>query len=283
MAKRPTPLPTSPPSPHEAALRAPAESFTQENILALLHQVAAGQISAADALQALRHLPFESLDFATLDHHRQWRKGFPEVVYCAGKTTAQVRDIIARLAELNPRVLGTRATIEQYQAARQAVPDLQYHALANALYLDRQPDRPRLDGVVVVAAGTSDLPVAEEAVLTLDLLGHAATKIIDVGVAGLHRLLAHLPALEQANVIVAVAGMEGALPSVVAGLVAGPVIAVPTSVGYGASFQGVTALLAMLNSCAAGIGVVNIDNGFGAGFLAATINRRIHQARGPTE
>jgi NCAIR mutase (PurE)-related protein len=174
-------------------------------------------------------------------------------------------------------VLGTRAAPEQFEAARARVPDLQYHSLARALWLDRQPERPRLSGVAVVAAGTSDLPVAEEAALTLDLMGHTPQRIFDVGVAGLHRLVEHLPALHACHVIVAVAGMEGALPSVLGGLVATTIIAVPTSVGYGASFQGLAALLGMLSSCAPGIAVVNIDNGFGAGYLAAGINRRVHE------
>ena len=196
----------------------------------------------------------------------------PEVVYCPGKTSEQVAQIMARLAAHSSQVLGTRASMEQFEAARALVPDLRYDAVARGIWLDRQPDRARKEGVVIAAAGTSDLPVAEEAALTLDLMGHAPQRIYDVGVSGLHRLLPHLSAFQKAKVVVVVAGMEGALASVVGGLVAAPVIAVPTSVGYGASFGGLAALLAMLNSCAAGVAVVNIDNGFGAGFLAARIN-----------
>jgi len=241
----------------------------------LLQRIAAGECTPEEAMMSLRALPFEDLGFAKLDHHRGLRKGFTEVVYCEGKTPQQVADIIAALAEHSPQVLGTRAGHDQYDAAHARVPELQYDESARAIWLDRQPDRPRRAGVVIVVAGTSDLPVAREAAITLDLMGHAAQTINDVGVAGLHRLLHHLPALHEANVIIAVAGMEGALPSVVAGLVAAPVIAVPTSVGYGASFGGVTALLAMLNSCAPGVSVVNIDNGYGAAHLAAIMNSRM--------
>lgn len=249
-------------------------SLGRPGLRALLERVAGGKLSPEDALEQLHHLPFEDLGFAALDHHRALRKNFPEVVFCAGKTDAQVAKIVQRLAAVHPRVLGTRATQQQYRAARRLVPDLRYHELARTLYLDRQPDAPRKAGITIVAAGTSDLPVAEEAAITADLMGHTPKRVFDVGVAGLHRLLPHLAALHQANVVIAVAGMEGALPSVLGGLIAAPIVAVPTSVGYGASFHGLAALLAMLNSCAAGIAVVNIDNGFGAGFLAATINRQ---------
>ena len=211
------------------------------------------------------------MDFATLDHHRLYRKGFSEVVYCPCKTAQQVASIIAELARHSPRVLGTRATPEQYAAAKRRVPDLQYHAAARAIWLDRNPG-PKARGVAIVAAGTGDLSVAWEAAITLQVMGQRPQCFWDVGVAGLHRLLDKLESLRQARVVVVVAGMEGALPSVVAGLIAAPVIAVPTSVGYGASFGGVAALLAMLNSCAPGIAVVNIDNGFGAGYMAAVIN-----------
>ena len=249
-----------------------------DGIRRLLESVARGDVDVDRAVEALRTLPFEQTDEATLDHHRELRKGFSEVIFCSGKTPAQVALIVARLAERSPQVLGTRATREQFDAARETTPDLQYHESARAIWLDRQPDRQRLAGVTVVAAGTSDLPVAQEAALTLEVMGHAPHRIFDVGVAGLHRLLHHLPALRSSNVIVAVAGMEGAMPSVIGGLVSAPVIAVPTSVGYGASFHGLAALLGMLNSCAPGITVVNIDNGFGAGYAAAMINRRIQEA-----
>jgi hypothetical protein len=238
----------------------------------LLEAIASGQASVDQAVHTLRALPYEELGFAMLDNHRALRWGFPEVVYCPGKTSDQLAQIMAKLAARSAQVLGTRASQEQFEAVRLLVPDVQYHALARCIWLDRKPDRLRKAGVVIAAAGTSDLPVAEEAALTLDLMGHAVERIYDVGVAGLHRLLPHLPALQSARVVVVVAGMEGALASVVGGLVAAPVIAVPTSIGYGASFGGLAALLAMLNSCAAGVAVVNIDNGFGAGFLAARIN-----------
>lgn len=246
--------------------------MNEETLRALLARVANGQESIDQAVADLRTLPFEDVGFAKLDHHRALRWGFPEVVFCPGKTPLQVAAIVERLAQRGPRVLGTRATPEQYQAARAAVPDLRYHESARALWLERDPDRPLKPGVMIVAAGTSDLPVAEEAALTLRLMGHEPTLVVDVGVAGLHRLLPHLPALQAAHVVVSVAGMEGALTSVVGGLVACPVVAVPTSVGYGASFHGLAALLAMLNSCASGVAVVNIDNGFGAGYMAALIN-----------
>lgn len=250
----------------------------QADVRALLERVARGDESVDEAVAALRSLPFEELGFATLDHHRTLRWGFPEVIFCAGKTPEQVGTIAARLAEHGPRVLGTRASLEQYEAARVHLPDLHYHELARCLWLDRDADAPRHAGVVIVAAGTSDLPVLEEAALTMELMGHAPHRVVDVGVAGLHRLLPHIPTLQSANVVVVVAGMEGALASVVGGLTAAPVIAVPTSVGYGASFGGVAALLAMLNSCASGIAVVNIDNGYGAGHMAALINQRIVKA-----
>lgn len=245
------------------------------SIRRLLEQVAQGDVSVEGALDTLRALPYEDLGFATLDHHRSLRWGFPEVIFCAGKTAEQVAGIAARLVERGTRLLGTRATPEQVAAVREVVPDVRYHELARCLWLDREPDKPRHAGVVLVAAGTSDLPVLEEAALTLDLMGHAPHRVVDVGVAGLHRLLPHVPTIQQANVVIVAAGMEGALASVVGGLTDAPVIAVPTSVGYGASFGGLAALLAMLNSCASGVAVVNIDNGYGAGHLAALINQRI--------
>jgi NCAIR mutase (PurE)-related protein len=241
----------------------------------LLHDVAQREQTVEQALAALRCLPYEDIGFARLDHHRSLRRGCAEVIFCAGKTAEQVAAIAAKLAERGPRLLGTRAAPEQFEAARALVPELQYDQSARCIWLEREPDRALRDGVVLVAAGTSDLPVAEEAARTLRFLGHRAHRLYDVGVAGLHRVLDELPLLTGANVIIVAAGMEGALPSVVAGLVSAPVIAVPTSVGYGASFGGLAALLGMLNSCASGVGVVNIDNGFGAAHLAAQINARI--------
>lgn len=249
--------------------------LNEQTIRALLARVAAGEQCVDEALSSLRVLPFEDVSFAKIDHHRALRRGHPEVIYCAGKTPEQVAEIAMRMAAHSPRVLGTRATRAQFELAHQRLPQLRYDETARVLWLDREPPRRRLEGVVLIAAGTSDLPVAEEAAITLDLMGHAVRRIYDVGVAGLHRLLNHLPDFRQANVIIVVAGMEGALPGVVGGLVEAPVIAVPTSVGYGASFGGLAALLGMLNSCSPGIGVVNIDNGYGAAYLAAVINAGI--------
>ncbi len=244
-----------------------------ESLRLLLERVRDGVTAPADALETLSVLPYEDLGFATLDHHRALRHGFPEVVFCQGKTPAQAAAIVERLAARGPIVLGTRATREVYDAVRARVPAAQYHALARAITVGAVPEETRTPGVTVVSAGTADVPVAEEAVLTAEMMGHAVERIYDVGVAGLHRLLAQLERLRRARVVVVVAGMEGALPSVVAGLLDAPVIAVPTSVGYGASFGGLAALLGMLNSCSSGIAVVNIDNGFGAGTMAAMINR----------
>ncbi|MBX3051150.1 MAG: nickel pincer cofactor biosynthesis protein LarB [Caldilineaceae bacterium] len=248
----------------------------ETRLSALLQNVSDGSLSVESALAQLRGLPYEAVgDFATLDHHRALRSGFPETIYCESKTPAQVAAIAERLAARSPRLLGTRASRAHFDAAKEQVADLQWHELARCLWMDREPDAPRSEGVVLICAGTSDLPVLEEAALTLDLMGHRPYRISDVGVAGLHRLFPHIPAIQAANVVVVVAGMEGALASVVGGLTNAPVIAVPTSVGYGASFGGVSALLTMLNSCASGVAVVNIDNGFGAGHLAALINSRI--------
>lgn len=226
-----------------------------------------------DGLAHLRHLPYEDLGYAELDHHRALRKGFPEVVLGEGKTPEQLAAIAEKLAAGSDKLLITRADVERYRAVKENVPDAVYHAPARAITLERTR-APKQPGVAVCCAGTSDVPVAEEAAITAEIMGSAADRLYDIGVAGIHRLLDKLETLRRANAVVVVAGMEGALPSVVAGLVSAPVIAVPTSVGYGASFGGLTPLLAMLNSCAAGVAVVNIDNGFGAGYLAAVINRQ---------
>ena len=245
-----------------------------ENIKFILEQVSRGEHSIDEALLSLRAFSYETVgDFARLDHHRITRTGFPEVIFSQGKTPAQIVEIFHKLADRNDRVLATRLSAEAYEQVRAQLPGTIYHPLARVLYLDRAQDRPKITGVVVLCAGTSDIPVAEEAAITAELMDCEVQRFYDVGVAGLHRLLDRLPDLQQARVIVVAAGMEGALPSVVAGLVSAPVIAVPTSVGYGASFGGMAALLAMLNSCANGVAVVNIDNGFGAGYLAATINQ----------
>lgn len=237
----------------------------------LLEKVQRGESSVADALEKLKTLPFEDLGFAKLDHHRRHRQGFPEVIYCPGKTVEQVGTLFERLASLSPNVLATRASPEVAARVQQLVPAATYDTEARLVYTWRDRAVKAPGTAAVIAAGTSDRPVAREAAITLEVMGHRLREIHDVGVAGLHRLLDRLPDLVSADVLVVVAGMEGALPSVVGGLVAKPVIAVPTSVGYGASFQGLAALLAMLNSCASGILVVNIDNGFGAATAASRI------------
>lgn len=233
-----------------------------------------GEVTLEQALDVLKNLPYEDLDYVKIDHHRMLRQGFPEVVFAQGKTVGQVAGIVARLAECNRSVLATRATSEMFDAVKAVVPTAEYHEIARMILVRNDeivPDEER--SILVMTAGTSDIPVAEEAALTAEVMGNKVRRVFDVGVAGIHRLLAQRQAIEEANVIIVVAGMEGALASVVGGLANKPVIAVPTSVGYGANFGGVAALLAMLNSCAAGIAVVNIDNGFGAGRLASIINK----------
>jgi NCAIR mutase (PurE)-related protein len=241
----------------------------------LLEEVRAGRLPVDAALERLRTLPFEDLGFARVDHHRHLRQGFPEVVFAAGKTLEQVRGILTSLSRGADHILVTRLAPEMAAALTPEFPGARYYPDSQAWTLSRGeiPDRGR-GLILVISAGTSDISVAEEALVTVQIMGHQAEGLYDVGVAGLHRLLAHQELLAQATCFIVVAGMEGALPSVVAGLVNRPVIAVPTSVGYGASFGGLAALLAMLNSCATGIAVVNIDNGFGAGYLAALMNRK---------
>lgn len=230
-----------------------------------------GDIAIEEALERLSTLPYEDMGFAKLDHHRELRRGFPEVILGQGKSPEQVVQIAQRLAGQASRLLITRANEETFALVKEHLPQAAYHPLARAITLDRAKSTP-VPGIMVLGGGTADLPVAEEAAITAELMGHQVERAHDVGVCGLHRLLDQIPQLRRARVVVAVAGMEGALPSVVAGLVSVPVIAVPTSTGYGASFGGVAPLLAMLNSCAPGVAVVNIDNGFGAGYLAALIN-----------
>lgn len=242
----------------------------REDLLALLRAFKDGAATEAELADRLTTLPFEDLGFAKIDHHRSLRSGMPEAVYAAGKTPGQVAAIFARLAATGVPVLATRASPEHASAVRAEVPDAVYHPLPRVIARSGAA-RAGVGRVAVVCAGTSDLPVAEEAALTAEIYGASVTRITDVGVAGLHRLLAQLPLLREADVVVACAGMEGALPSVVGGLVAAPVIAVPTSVGYGASFSGIAALLGMLNSCSPNTAVVNIDNGFGAGYMACLI------------
>lgn len=241
----------------------------------LLREIREGRLSVDDGVGRLKNLAFEDLGFANVDHHRRLRRGLPEVILAEGKTTAQVVEIAGRMLAQDEDVLVTRVAEATAPALLAAHADGSWNELARTVHWRRRRDpEPQRPGVLVVSAGTSDLPVAEEAAVTADILGSEVERLYDVGVAGIHRLLGQGDALLRANVIVCVAGMEGALASVVGGLVEVPVIAVPTSVGYGASFGGVAALLAMLNSCASGVTVVNIDNGFGAGYAAAVINRR---------
>ena len=244
-----------------------------DRLRAILEQVAAGELSTARAMAALRHLPFEDVGFARVDHHRALRTGAPEVIYCPGKTVKQITAIAAMILKSGNNVMATRAGRPAFAAMKRRWRRTQYHEAARMVTVLR-PGRPQPVGRVLVAcAGTADIPVAEEARVTAEVLGARVVTAYDTGVAGLHRLLASVHEIQAANAIVVVAGMEGALASVVGGLAACPVIAVPTSVGYGASFAGVAPLLTMLNSCAPGVSVVNIDNGFGAGYIAATINR----------
>jgi NCAIR mutase (PurE)-related protein len=246
-----------------------------ERVRDLLEAVAARRASVDDALRELRELPFRSLGFAHVDTHRHLRTGFPEVVLGEGKTPEQIAAILIELVRGGATALATRVDASAAAAVVAAVPDARYLPAARAVVVGPMPAPDAGRGMVaVISAGTADVPVAEEAALTLELAGNRVERIYDVGVAGLHRLLAFRQTVEAAEVLVVVAGMEGALPSVVAGLFARPVIAVPTSIGYGASLGGVAALLSMLNSCAAGVAVVNIDNGFGAGQLAAMLNRK---------
>jgi len=247
----------------------------EQKLRHLMEQVRSGDTTIDEALQMLRDLPYEDLGFARLDHHRALRRGVPETVFCQGKTPQQVAAIVERLEARSGRVLATRADFEMYEGVKALVPTAIYHPLSRVIVVGEMPSvEPDAPYVLVVTAGTSDLPVAEEAALTARFCGSRVEHLTDVGVSGLHRLLNARAILQEASVVIVVAGMEGALASVVGGLVACPVIAVPTSVGYGASFGGVAALLAMLNSCAPGVTVVNIDNGYGAGYSAYLINKR---------
>ena len=234
----------------------------------------AGEIDTDGLVAELAHMPFRDLGFANVDHHRELRTGFPEVVFGKGKTPQQVGEIARELLAHSDRLLVTRATPEMHAAVLAVAPEAAYEPMARAITVDRRDGVEKTGRVAVVSAGTGDMPVAMEAALTAELMDCEVDRHFDVGVAGLHRLLDRLPALRQADAIVAVAGMDGAMPSVLSGLVAAPIIAVPTSVGYGASFEGVGPLLAMLNACAPGVAVVNIDNGFGAGYMAAMITKK---------
>ena len=239
----------------------------------LLAQVQSGDINIDAAMGMLEKLPFENLGYARVDHHRCLRTGVPEVIYCEGKTIEQAQGIVQRLSKHHCNILATRATPEMFEGIKSAVEDCVYHEVARIVVI-KPRDVEKIGNIAVVTAGTSDIPVAEEAAITAETIGNHVSRIYDAGVAGLHRILSCREELHQANVAVVVAGMEGALASVVGGLVSCPVIGVPTSIGYGASFGGISALLCMLNSCASGVSVVNIDNGFGAGFQAGIINKQ---------
>jgi hypothetical protein len=245
---------------------------TTAQAIELLEKFRRGKAAREVVLRAFQAAPVADLGYAQVDTHRALRKGFPEVIFGAGKTPAQVLGIASQLVQREQNVLITRVTAEHARTVRRKFKQAHHHEMARCITLERQPIKKRPGTIAVICAGTSDLPVAEEAAVTAEIMGNAVVRIHDAGVAGLHRILARLEVLQQANVLVVVAGMEGALPSVVAGLVSKPVIAVPTSVGYGASFGGVAALLGMLNSCGSGVTVVNIDNGFGGGYAASQIN-----------
>jgi NCAIR mutase (PurE)-related protein len=247
--------------------------MTEEQLRDILKQHKSGLLSDDQALERMRSLPFEDLGFANVDHHRTLRQGFPEVIFGAGKTPEHVVRIVHSMAVHQHNVLVTRATSEQFSVVKQAVPEVELNEAARTIVLRKDKTVRGKGTVMVISAGTSDIPVAEEALVTLDIMGNNVESLYDVGVSGLHRLLHRRERLATARVIIVVAGMEGALPSVVGGLVAVPVIAVPTSIGYGASFNGLAALLGMLNSCASNTTVVNIDNGFGAAMVASLINR----------
>lgn len=248
----------------------------KESIRSLLEQYKEGKISLENGVKELSQIPYEDLGFAQIDHHRELRQGFPEVIYGAGKTKEHILAIMRALAEeSHHNVMATHVSSEKAAFVQDGLPEAVYDEVSKILYVEQPQEKPvdETRRILVLTAGTSDIPVAEEAALTARLMGNAVDTCFDVGVAGIHRLFAHEKEITQANVIIVAAGMEGALASVVGGLTAKPVIAVPTSVGYGASFKGLSALLAMLNCCAAGVAVMNIDNGFGAGILAGKINR----------
>jgi NCAIR mutase (PurE)-related protein len=239
----------------------------------LLEQVKTGKKSVNDALESLKYFPYSDLGFARIDHQREIRTGYPEILYCAGKTIEQVKEIFRIMSERENNIFGTRADEKMFKAVKSILPKTQFYKEARIISLKKKESEVPDTKIAVITAGTSDIPVAEEAAVTAELLGNKVVRIYDAGVAGIHRLVDKLPEIRSCRVVVVIAGMEGALASVVGGLIDKPVIAVPTSIGYGANFGGVSALLAMLTSCSSGVTVVNIDNGFGAGFSASMINR----------
>ncbi len=253
--------------------------MNKEDIKAVLEKVKSGELEVDAAASSLKDLPFKDLGFAKVDNHRSLRNGFPEVIFCEGKSLDEIEGIVEEMLKHENNILASRASREVYQRLKKIAPEAVYHERPRMVFIEKQKLKKTKSKILVVSGGTSDMPVAEEAVVTAKALGNSVERLYDVGVAGIHRLLGNLDKLDQAEVIIVVAGMEGALASVVGGLVDKPVIAVPTSIGYGANFGGVSALLTMINSCASGIGVVNIDNGFGAAYLASTINLQIEKAR----
>jgi NCAIR mutase (PurE)-related protein len=238
----------------------------------LLVEVKSGKKEITDALEILKNFPYSDLGFARIDHHREIRTGYPEIVYCAGKTIDQAKEIFRIMAEHENNVIGTRASESMFEAIKEVIPEAVYYKEARIISIKKKDSEIPESGIAVITAGTSDIPVAEEAAVTAELLGNRVVRIYDAGVAGIHRLVDKLPEIRKCRVVIVIAGMEGALASVVGGLIDKPIIAVPTSVGYGANFGGVSALLSMLTSCSTGVTVVNIDNGFGAGFSASMIN-----------
>ena len=253
--------------------------MNEEKILSIIEQIRQKNITDDEALALLKILPYENIDFACIDHHRAIRTGYPEVIYSEGKTNQQVKDIAEKLSANNKVILATRAGDELFNFLKSHFDKITYNSPGRIIIIGDMPQSVTEERVLVLTGGTTDIPVAEEAAITAEAMGSPVDRLYDVGIAGVHRILSKIDLLRNANVIVAVAGMEGALPALAAGLVGRPVIAVPTSVGYGANFKGLSALLTMLNSCAPGVATVNIDNGFGAGYLAAIINqgRRVGQ------
>jgi pyridinium-3,5-biscarboxylic acid mononucleotide synthase len=269
-----------PPKPKAKSSQADQVPVTREWLTQTLQKVKEGELSIAGAVRELSVLPYEELNYAKIDHHRSLRSGFPEVIFGRGKTVEQIVDIAVRIASHSGRLLVTRAGQEAYEALKEKLPEAVYNPAAGTIVVNRQTETVARPGIAVITGGTADIPVAEEAAVTAEVMGNKVERVFDVGVAGLHRLFDKLPRIRDSRVLVVVAGMEGALPSVVGGLVSIPIIAVPTSVGYGASFSGLAPLLTMLNSCAPGVAVVNIDNGFGAGYMAALINMDSQRSSG---
>lgn len=247
--------------------------MTKEELEKLLNEIKQGTTSVDSAMNSLENLEYKELGYAKIDNHRELRTGYPEIIFCQGKTPEHVAGIVAYMNEHESNILGTRANIDHYKAAKEKVPELEYNELAKTIFLKKKTNPKAETTIAVITAGTSDLPVAEEAAITAEVLGNKVERYYDVGVAGIHRFYSKVEEIRKARVLVVVAGMEGALPSIVGGVVDKPIIAVPTSVGYGANFGGISALLGMLTSCASGVSVVNIDNGFGAAYMASMINQ----------